>query len=275
MPFADRGTHRLSYEALGRDYAPSLLLVMGMGFSSRAWGPLPARLARAFRVVVFDNRGTGGSTAPPGGFSIADLADDAAAVLDAARAAPAAVFGVSMGGMIALELALRHPEAVSALALGATLAGWRGSAKAGPLAMGELLAGSLLSRAGAHRLVGRALVSAATLRDDYARFAAWMENVGRGAPALVARQALAVTRHDVRSRLGALQVPTLVLTGDADRVVPAENSRRLAEAIPGARLVVFPGAGHGFPFERLEETAAALETFFGAAGRRSARGRAE
>lgn len=268
MPFAELGTHRIAYGALGRDEATALLLVMGMGFSSRAWGLLPERLARAFRVVVLDNRGTGGSTAPPRGFSVADLADDAAAVVEAARAAPAVAFGISMGGMVALELALRHPEAVSALALGATFAGWKGRARAGPLAMAELVAGSLLSRAGAHRLVGRALVSGPTLRDDYARFAAWMKDVGRGAPSLVARQALAVTRYDVTSRLGELRVPTLVLTGDADRVVPAENSRRLAAAIPGARLVLFPGAGHVFPLEKLEETAAALEEFFGgAAGR--------
>ena len=130
MPFADRGTHRLSFETLGREDAPPLLLVMGMSFSARAWGPMPERLAREFRVVVFDNRGAGESTAPLRPFGMGDLADDAAAVLEAAGVGPAFVFGISMGGMIALELALRHPERVRALALGATFAGWRTSRKA-------------------------------------------------------------------------------------------------------------------------------------------------
>ena len=126
MPFVDRKSHRLSYEVLGRADAPPLLLVMGMSFSMRAWGPLPQHLARDFRVVFFDNRGAGESTAPLRPFGMGDLADDADAVLEAAGAGPACVFGISMGGMVALELALRHPERVRALALGATFAGGGG-----------------------------------------------------------------------------------------------------------------------------------------------------
>ena len=269
MPYADRGTHRLSFETLGREDAPPLLLVMGMGFSARAWGSLPERLSREFRVVVFDNRGAGSSTAPVLPFGMGDLADDAAAVLDAAGARRAFVFGISMGGMIALDLALRHPARVRALALGATFAGWFGSRKASLGVMGDLVAGGLLSRMGSHRLVGRALVSPGALRDDYERFAAWMGNVERVRPHVVARQAVAVARFEASEQLGKIAVPTLVLTGDADRIVPVENSRRLAESIPGARLVTFPGAGHGFPFERFEETADALTGFFRAAGSRA------
>lgn len=271
MPFADRGTHRLAWEALGRAEAPPLLLLMGMGFSARAWGPLPARLADAYRVVVADNRGTGASTAPLGLFRLSDLADDAAAVLDAAGAAPAAVFGISMGGMVALELALRHPRMVRALVLGATFSGWRPSVGAGPAVLAALAAGSFLSRAGRHGLVARALVSDRMRREEYGRFAAWMETVGRGAPGLVAQQALAVARFDVTPRLSELRVPTLVLAGEEDRLVPPENSRRLADAIPGARLVLLPGAGHGFPLERTEETEAELRRFLSEAGQPSGR----
>lgn len=262
MPCADRTTHHLSFETLGRDDAPPLLLVMGMGFSARAWGSLPERLARDFRVVVFDNRGAGSSTAPPGPFGMDDLADDAAAVMDAAGVGAACVFGISMGGMIALELVLRHPGRVRALALGATFAGWLGSRKASLGVLGDLVAGGVLSRLGSHRLVGRALVSPGALREDYERFAAWMGCVGRARPRVVARQAVAVARFDVSARLARIAAPTLVLTGDADRIVPVENSRRLAESIPGARLVVFPGVGHGFPFERFEETAREVTGFF-------------
>jgi 3-oxoadipate enol-lactonase len=262
MPLVDRGTHRLSWETLGRADAPPLLLVMGMSFSTRAWGPMPARLARAFRVVVLDNRGAGESTAPHRPFGIGDLADDAAAVLEAAGAGPAFVFGISMGGMIALELALRHPERVRALALGATFAGWRASRKATAMVMAELALGGFLSRLGAHGLIARALVSPAFSRDDLARFATWVEGTGRVGPRVLAQQVAAVTAWDATARLARIRVPTLVLTGDADRLVPTDNSRRLAEAIPGARLVLLPGAGHCFPLERFEETARELTAFF-------------
>ncbi|HYN40966.1 MAG TPA: alpha/beta fold hydrolase [Thermoanaerobaculia bacterium] len=262
MPFADRGTHRLSFETFGRENAPPLLLVMGMSFSARAWGPLPERLAREFRVVVLDNRGAGESTAPLRPFGIGDLADDAAAVLEAAGVGPAFVFGISMGGMIALELALRHPGRVRALALGATFAGWRASRKATAAVMAELVAGGFLSRLGAHSLIARALVSPAFSRDDLARFSTWVEGTGRVGPRVLAQQLAAVTAWDATARLAQIRVPTLVLTGDADRLVPLENSRCLAEAIPGARLVMLPGAGHCFPLERFEETARELTAFF-------------
>ena len=262
MPFLDRGTHRLSWEALGRADAPPLLLVMGMSFSARAWGPLPERLARDFRVVVFDHRGAGESTAPLRPFGMGDLADDAAAVLEAADVEPACVFGISMGGMVAIELALRHAARVRALALGATFAGWRRSRKAAVAVMAQLVAGGALSRLGAHRLIGRALVSPQLAGEDLERFGAWVESAGRVSPRVLSQQVAAVLGWDAWERLGAIRVPTLVVAGDADRLVPPENSRRIAEAIPGARLVLLPGAGHLFPLERFEETERALSAFF-------------
>ncbi len=262
MPFADRGTHRLSYETLGREDAPPLLLVMGMSFSARAWGPMPERLAREFRVVVFDNRGAGESTAPLSLFGMDDLADDAAAVLEAAGVGPAFVFGISMGGMIALELALRHPERVRALALGATFAGWRSSRKPSVAVLAELVAGGALSRLGLHRLIGRALVSPHLGGDDLERFGSWIESADRVSPRVLSQQVAAVTTWDAFARLGEIRVPTLVLTGDADRLVPVENSREMAAAIHGARLVLLPGAGHCFPLESFEETARELTAFF-------------
>ena len=167
-----------------------------------------------------------------------------------------------MGGMVALELALRHPERVRALALGATFAGWRTSRKATAAVMARLVAGGALSRLGAHGLVAGALVSPAFLRDDPARFGTWVEGAGRVSPRVLSQQVAAVLGWDAWERLGAIRVPTLVVAGDADRLVPPENSRRIAEAIPGARLVLLPGAGHLFPLERFEETERALSAFF-------------
>jgi len=103
---------------MGSKGAPPLLLIMGLALSARGWGRLARVLSRHFRVVVFDNRGTGRSGRARLGLRMRDLADDAAAVLDAAGIESADVFGISMGGMIAQELALRHPRRVRRLALG-------------------------------------------------------------------------------------------------------------------------------------------------------------
>ncbi len=263
MPTLERGRRRLWYETVGKKDAPPLLLIMGMGFSSRAWGSLPERLAGQYRVITFDNRGTGRSTGTGIGFLVRDMADDAAAVLDEAGADRAFVFGISMGGMAALELALRHPERVRALVLGATFASWLKSRKPSVPVVGDLVVGGALSRAGAHGLLGHALVSMETLRADFEGFSSWISSAERASPRVLLQQMTAITFHAAAGRLSTLNVPTLVLTGDRDRIVPAENSRRLAEAIPGARLVILPGAGHCFPLERFDDTCRELTRFFG------------
>src|SRR5690349_18956703 len=124
MPLTKHGIH---YETWGDAAKPPLLLIMGLALSSRGWDRLPEHLARDFHVLVFDNLGTGRSARRGIAYRMRELADDAAAVLDAAGVAQAHVFGISMGGMIAQELAIRHPERVRSLALGCTIASWRRS----------------------------------------------------------------------------------------------------------------------------------------------------
>lgn len=263
MPFLDRGSHRLHYEIHGPDDAPPLLLLMGLGLSSRAWDLLPERLCDRFRVVAFDNRGTGRSSCRPAPFRIAHLADDAAAVLDAARVESAGVFGISMGGMIAIELALRHPDRVHALALGATSAGWLRSRKPKATTLAQLLLGAAIRRPTDR--FARLLVSAEHLSGNCDAFRTWFHRAEHAHPITSALQVAAVALHATESRISRIRVPTLVITGDGDRLVPPENSYRLAEWIDDARLVVFPGAGHCFPVERLEETVEALREHFGEA----------
>lgn len=258
MPFAERARHRLHYDVVGPDGAPAVLLVMGTSFSSRAWDELPARLADRYRVVTFDNRGAGRSTRSPGFFRMADLADDARAVLDAADIAQAHVFGVSLGGMIALELALRHPARVTSLALGCTFSGYRRSAKASLAVRARLIASGLLGRVKPHHVAGFLIADDCYAGDPH-RFGAWLARVEPSDPGTVLRQLYAITRHEADDRLAGLRVPTVILTGDADRLVPAANSAALARRIPGATLVELAGAGHCFPFEQLEQTLDALE----------------
>jgi 3-oxoadipate enol-lactonase len=118
---ATSGSVRLHWESEG--HGPCVLLIMGLGMNATGWWRTVPVLAESRRVVSFDNRGVGRSDRPPGQYSVAQMADDAVAVLDAAGERSASVYGISLGGMIAQELALRHPEWVDALVLGATTPG--------------------------------------------------------------------------------------------------------------------------------------------------------
>lgn len=281
MPFVEREGASIYWEASGPEDAPLVLLIMGLGLSSRAWDELPARLhpasvgsaelgppagSRSFRVVVFDNRGVGRSIAPAGSFSVATLADDAAAVIRAAggsEAAPIHVFGISLGGMIAQELVLRHPALVSRLVLGATHPSLlRGRWPSVGLAILFLLLILLGPGREGFRLA-RICVSPgfpSRAAEDWGR---WIHALEHAGPRTALRQLWAALRHGTAERLRSVRAPTLVLSGDLDRVVPCENSRRLAELIPGSRLVLLPGAGHIFPLEQPNETTALLVEHFG------------
>jgi 3-oxoadipate enol-lactonase len=269
MPSCRRAGRTIHYEVTGDPAAPPLLLVMGLALSSSAWYRLPARLVPHFRVIRFDNVGTGRSLPMARGpLSMAELADDAAAVLAAcgghdsrAERAGAFVFGLSMGGMIALELTLRHPALVRALALGCTFACFRKSRGphpgiALPLAMATLQPWRGLAP------VLPMLFSRRYRRENGDELRRWMAVVERCGLANVAVQVAAILRHSTIERLGQIAVPTLVMSGDDDRLVPVENAHVLARAIAGARLRVFEGAGHVFPLEREDETVEELIDFF-------------
>jgi len=262
MPFTNRGAHRIHYETFGDPKSPPLLLVMGMGLSADAWDTLPARASKTRHVIVFDNRGTGESDLPTRPYRIRDLADDAAAVLDALELPQVDVLGVSMGGMISQELVLRHPSRVRRLALGCTFSSWLQSKKASPKVLLDLvsvLAGRAQESRIAKLLVSPAWYARATSPSEFRR---WRANGEKGKARRAIFQLLAVALHNTTSRLGTIQVPTLIMTGDGDRLVDWRNSKVLEKAIPGAQLVVFPGAGHVFPLECEEEMVGHLERHF-------------
>jgi 3-oxoadipate enol-lactonase len=264
MPCFDCEGYRLHYHVRGRSTAPPLLLIQGMAMPASAWITLPGRLARRFQVIVFDNRGTGLSTAPPGRFRIRDLADDAARVLDEAGIDRAYVFGISMGGMIAQELVLRHPQRVRGLVLAATFCShWR--SRKPRVAVAADLALAMMTRR--VKPMARLLVSNQYFSRIPNGFVSWFAHTRPAKVKVIVRQIEAVVGHETEARLASIRVPTLVLSGDRDRLVPVENSRRLAALIPGARMVEFPGAGPAFPFEREEETVRLItEHFLGADG---------
>jgi len=263
MPLVDRGSHQIHYESIGDPARPPVLLIMGLALSSRAWDRLPQLLARDFHVLVFDNAGTGRSGRRGLVYRMRDLADDAAAVIEASGAPAAHVFGISMGGMVAQELAIRHPERVRALALGCTFASWR---KGSSPSLGTKL-DLLLLNLGlvTPARVSRILVSAEWHAAHPESALRWLERAERTALRSATAQALAIARHEALDRLAKIRAPTLVLTGSADKLVPPANSEVLARDIPGARLLVLRGAGHLFPLEREAETVRALREHFLAA----------
>jgi 3-oxoadipate enol-lactonase len=258
-----RGKHFIHYETLGDASKPPLLLVMGLAVSSRAWEKLPTLLAPDFHVIVFDNRGTGRSSRRGFFYRMRDLADDAAAVLDAVGIARADVFGISMGGMIAQELVLRHPSRVRRLVLGATFASYRKGRRAAKRDLLRLFVGTLLLRR--EKTLAKLLTSKTWHAQNREKALRWIREAENTTFRFAFAQSMAIARHHTLPRLSQVTAPTLIITGDKDRVVPHANSEVLARSIPGAKLIVLPGAGHVFPLEREKETIAALKAHFSAA----------
>lgn len=229
-----------------------LLLVMGVGGHHLMWSqPFVEALAEHFDVVAFDNRGIGRSFRAEPGFTIADLAGDAAAVMDHLGWSSAHVLGISMGGAIAQELALAHPERVRTLMLGCTWPDPRDAWAPGVMKLAEAAgAGDPLVAA---KLMFDANVSpaAAAAEGAFEQFCADAAAVKVPGPVIM-EQMRAATAHDAADRLGGLDLPTLVVHGTVDDVINVEAGKRLAALVPGARLELLEGAGHLFFREQPE-----------------------
>jgi pimeloyl-ACP methyl ester carboxylesterase len=234
---------------------------MGLGLSSEAWLSLPDRLSKTRFVLTFDNRGCGQSDLPRAPYTMAALADDALAVLDAAGVGKADVLGVSMGGMIAQHLAVRHPERLRKLALGCTTPSFTRQHYPRPQVAVELL--RVLARRATLQQTAALLVGPGFVEtpEGAELFTRWRKAADQGRAKRAALQLGAILLHSMRSQLGRITAPTLVMTGDQDRLVRPENSYDLAKEIPGAQLHVFEGAGHVFPLEREAELTARLGAF--------------
>lgn len=264
MPTTKANGIEIYFEVHGE--GPPLLLIMGLGANATAWWKQVPAFSEHYRVIAFDNRGAGRSEKPVGAYSIAQMADDAAALMDALEVPSSHVFGMSLGGMIAQEYALRHPQRVQSLVLGGTTPGGPKAVRPGPDVIGHFATVAALPIAQAIERGMSLLYSdefLAANKDWLVKRA--IENAPLMAPPHgLQGQAIAAISHSTYGRLASIGAPTLVLSGTADKIVPHPNSVLIAEGIPGARLVTYEGAGHGFLVERADEVNGAVLGFLGA-----------
>jgi pimeloyl-ACP methyl ester carboxylesterase len=251
MPFATNGTVKLHWQSVGE--GPAVLLIAGQGMTAEGWWATTPVLARSFRVIAFDNRDSGRSSRLPLPYSAAQMADDAVAVLDAAGERRAHVYGISLGSLVAQEVALRHPDRVQALVLGASSAGGFAAYKPQPTSLAQ----TFLIRAGAMGPEEAAWAAVPytygekTRRLHPERVAADIAQRVSSPPEALAylHHAAAVATHDAYERLNKLSAPTLVVHGEQDVFVPPANALVLAERVPGAQLRLWPDAGHMYTID--------------------------
>lgn len=264
MPYLQVRNLDFYYETVGDPIAPPLLILSGLTDYTSKCDWQTSVLAEDHFVITFDNRGAGRSATPPPGYTVADMADDAAGILDALDITRVHVFGFSLGGMIALNLVLNHPNRVHRLILGCTTAGGRlavqpddkvVAAMTQPVSTGnrrqDFFNGIRNS------VSDRCMAEQPDLIDSLATIAEENPQTAAG----YAGQIQAVLTHDVADRLEEITSPTLVLHGIDDRVIPLENGRLLAANIRGARFIEYPETGHLFFIEKAREVNTDIRSF--------------
>ncbi len=234
----------------------TILLLTGLGAKRLGWYNQIDVFGQTYRTIALDHRDTGDSDLASGPYTTVDQAEDAAAVLKALGISRAHVAGISMGGFIALELTLHHPDLIDKLILTSTSAGGPTHVPPGP----EMLAMLGRDRRGmdpgdlARQTYSQ--IMAPGFLDSHPAAMEHIVETARYRPQKAEaylRQLQACMGHNASDRLGQIHAPTLVVHGEVDPLVPVENGRYLAQHIPGARLILYPNTGHIPIVERAEE----------------------
>jgi 3-oxoadipate enol-lactonase len=224
-----------------------VLFIPGLGYATWSWHYQVEPISKVARVLLMDNRGAGRSDKPPGPYSIAQMADDAYHVLRQRAAGPAHVVGASMGGYIALSLALRHPDAVSSLVLLATTSGGYGSRPVPVDTQNAWAAAVPLGSAGFARATMPLSFAPGWPEEHPEQFDELLDLRGRASTPTESWQAqyeacASYLQHGLPS--GSISQPAVIVHGTADRVVPYQNAAHLARRLPQASVVTLDGAGH-------------------------------
>src|SRR5690348_224381 len=271
MPRASANGIEIEYETFGhaRDAAP-MLLIGGLGTQLVSWDEEFCQLLadRGYLVIRYDNRDAGLSTWPDEQYTLDDMASDAAGLLDALQIPGAHLVGASMGGFIAQLVALDHPEHV--LSLTSMISGPSGKDQVQPTPEASALLLAPVPPTREERIelglhAKRTLLGPADPFDEAYERAKVVQAIDRAYhPAGFARQLQAILAAPSRlERLRSLRIPALVIHGDADILVPVENGRKVAAAIPGARLLEIPGMGHDVPRRVWPEVVDAIDATAG------------
>jgi len=254
--YVDTNGQQIYYEMQGE--GEPLILIMGIGGDSTMWAPyqMPV-LSTNYQVIVLDNRDAGRSSKAISSYTIADMADDVAGLLDGLGIERTHILGISMGGMIAQEFALLHPDRLNRLILTGT------SATTGRAKFDPIMSWNFVKQNDTDGLAFAAqqfiwLFSTEFLRNHQAvdqTLALFASNPNPLSPEAYTRQAEAYLKHDALDRLKDVKAPTLVISGEQDRLTPPWIARELADAIPGAKfhLVEGSGASHALILERPDD----------------------
>ncbi len=249
------------YDTHGEGYP--LVLIRGLGSNADHWYPQVPAFSSSFRVVFFDNRGIGRSAKPDTPYTISMMAEDTAGLMDAIGISRAHIMGLSMGGMIAQEIALQFPDKVHGLVLACTHCG--GANDVPPSKEIHSLFSEFITTGTpeAAQKAGKCLFAANTFVKAPELVKQYQEISGKFPPEnkTLIHQWEAIKGHDTWARLHRIQAPTLVITGAEDSLIVPENSRILAEKIPDAKLRVIPEGGHQFLVEQADAANEAILAF--------------
>ncbi len=268
MPFVQREKTRVHYALHDGDAnLPWLVLIPGLASNTRSFPELVERLGRSFRLLVPDPRGAGETQLASLRFTLPDVADDIAAAMTDAGIESACVLGISMGGMIAQEVLLRHPERVERLMLSVTTCGPPPGVPPSKRTIAALVRGIVAApRARSFddvvRLFGDLLFAPSFPFEQRRAFFKMRRDARPAPPYKTIAQLLAIRKFNSHARLKQVRTPTLVMSALHDRLIPPVNSDILYAAIPGSRIIKFD-AGHCSFYEVVEDFAAAVESFCG------------
>lgn len=256
MPFIRRNGLNLWFETKGSSGSP-VVLIMGLGGRGLFWEPQIEGLRGNHQILYFDNRGVGDSDCPDGGVTMVEMASDVAALMDHQGWETAHIIGMSMGGMVAQEVALQFRHRVRSLTLIATTAvGIRGGLST-PSALPMFFATFFGSKTSRKKAAGQVLFPASVLRDGAESI---LNRVFQRKfnPKISVKGVLslvqAVVFHNTEASLSQLEgLPTLVVWGEKDILISPKEARRLANSIPGAKVISFENAGHGINWQCSDE----------------------
>jgi len=246
MPKAEIRGAVINYETHGE--GEPLVLITGLGGDLRSWRSMVAGLLKDFHVIIFDNRGSGLTTAPDDVFGVADMADDVAGLLDHLNIAKAHILGSSMGGNIAQEFVLRHPHRANSLVL---LSSYARRPDRSSVAIDTMIRSV---REGASLDILQTMMQCWCLPEhsfDGKSISHMPRQKVLSEPEKAfyegfVRQKVALDGFDSRTRLKDIRIPTLVMHGTADIMVAAHHGEEMARAIPGAKFILVEGVGHVF-----------------------------